>query len=210
MIARGQDTKERILGTAQTLVLDKGFSATTLDDIIRSAGVTKGAFFHHFSSKSDLAKKLVERFAAMDFSAFDEWDRRADALGEDPYQSLILFIKLFEEWLDDLPEPFAGCMFAIYVYESRQFDAEVNDFIKESFERWQNYYEKKFEAVLASRRPKLDVTARELAETIVSILEGAFILSRSYGERELITRQSRLFRDYLKLLFEDEPAAAAA
>ncbi len=208
MAGRGQDTKERILDTAQTLVLDKGFSATSLDDIIKAAGLTKGAFFHHFRSKGDLARKLVERFADNDFELFDEMDRRAEALADDPYQAVVLFIKLFEEWLDNLPQPFAGCMFAVYVYESQAFEAEVNDFVKQSFERWQGYYERKFEAVIADRRPKSDITARELAETIVSIFEGAFILSRSYGDRGLITRQSRLFRDYLKLLFEDEPATA--
>ena len=77
MAGRGTDTKERILDTAEALVLEKGFSATSLDDIISATGLTKGAFFHHFRSKSDLARKLVERFAANDFALFDEWSRRA-------------------------------------------------------------------------------------------------------------------------------------
>ncbi len=208
MADRGHDTKERILDAAQTQVLEKGFAATSIDDILKATGVTKGAFFHHFRSKSDLARQLVERFADNDFQMFDEWDRRAEALADDPYQAMVLFLKLFEDWLDNLDEPFAGCMFAVYVYESRQFDDGVNDFIKQSFARWQGYYEQKFTEVLATRRPRSDITARELAESIVSILEGAFILSRSYKDPGLITRQSRLFRDYLKLLFEDAPATA--
>ncbi len=210
MADRGEITKERIFDAAQTQVLEKGFAATSIDDIIKATGMTKGAFFHHFRSKSDLARQLVERFADNDFKMFDEWDRRAEALADDPYQALVLFLKQFEDWLDNLAEPFAGCMFAVYVYESQQFDDQVNDFIKQSFIRWQAYYEKKFDAVLAVRRPKLDVTARELAETIVAVLEGAFILARSHQDPALTTRQSRLFRDYLKLLFEDQPATASA
>ena len=203
MTKRGQDTKERILETAQTLVLDKGFSATSLDDIIRTTGMTKGAFFHHFRSKNDLAKRLVERFADNNFRAFTEWGQRADTLSDDQYQALHLFLRLFEEWLDNLEQPFAGCLFAVYVYESKMFDEDVNEFIGTSFARWQTYYERKFEAVLATRTPRMDITANQLAETIVSVLEGAFILARTYGDRHLITRQSRLFREYLKLLFED-------
>ena len=57
--------------------------------------------------------------------------------------------------------------------------------------------------MIAERPPRIDVTAKDLAESIVSILEGAFILSRAYGDSMLTTRQSRLFRSYLKLLFED-------
>lgn len=208
-MARGQDTKDRILDTAQSLIMERGFSATSLDDILKATGVTKGAFFHHFQSKGDLAQKLVERFAASDFAMFDEWDRRAEALAENPYQAIILFLKFFEEWLDSLDEPFAGCLFAVYVYESTLFDTSVNEFVRQSFEHWQKYYEKKFDAILAVKRPRLEITAKELAETIIAILEGAFILARSYGEPELITRQSRLFRGYLKLIFETEPATAS-
>ena len=203
-MARGPDTRERILDMAQALVLEKGFSATSLDDILKATGVTKGAFFHHFASKADLARTLIERFAENDFTLWEEWNRRAEALADNPYQALILFLKFFEEWLDDLTEPFAGCLFAVYVYESSLFDSAVNEFVSQSFAHWQRYYEEKFAAVIAVRKPRLPVTAKELAETIVSILEGAFILARSHGDPVLITRQSRLFRGYLKLLFEDD------
>ena len=199
--ARG--TKDRILDSAQAFVLEKGFSATSLDDILTATGVTKGAFFHHFRSKADLAHKLVERFAEEDFAAFEEWDRRADALADDPYQALILFLKFFEEWLDGLPSPFAGCLFAVYVYENSLFDVEINAYVRKSLKRWQGYYEEKFARVIALRPPRQQVTATELAEAIVSLLEGAFILSRAYDDPGLTTRQSRLFRGYLKLLFED-------
>lgn len=210
MSERGQDTRTRILDTAQALVLEKGFAATSLDDIIKATGLTKGAFFHHFRSKADLAQKLIGRFAENDFAIFAEWSRTADALADDPFQALMIFLKLFEDWLDNLPEPFAGCLFAVFVYESRLFEPEINEFIKHSLQEWQGYYERKFEAILATRRPRFEVTAHELAEAIVSLLEGAFILARSYGDPGLISRQSRLFREQLKLLFEPAPAPAGA
>ena len=201
MAGRGTDTKDRILDTAQALVLEKGFSATSLDDIIRATGLTKGAFFHHFRSKSDLARKLVERFADNDFQLFDEWSRRAETLAG-PYQAVVIFIKLFEEWLTNLPTPFAGCLFAVYVYENDAFEADINAFVRSSLERWQGYYERMFAALLAARRPKIDLTARELAGGYVSTMEGAFILARAYKDPGLIVRQSRLYRDWLKLAFE--------
>ena len=207
-MAQGQNTKERILKTAQRQVLERGFSATSLDNIIQATGVTKGAFFHHFRSKADLAEQLIESFAEQDFALFDEWDRRAEALSDDPYQALILFLKLFEEWLDSLHQPFPGCLFAVYVYENTLFDDNVNGFVRKSLENWQKYYERKFAAVIAVRKPKLEVSAPELAESLVSLLEGAFILARSGEQPELISRQSRLFRGYVKLLFDDDSVAA--
>ena len=202
MASRGTDTKERILDTAQGLVLDRGFAATSLDDIIRATGLTKGAFFHHFRSKSDLARQLVERFADNDFRLFDEWLRRAETLAENPYQAAIIFIKLFEEWLSNLPTPFAGCLFAVYVYEKDAFEAEINAFVRTSLERWQGYYERLFARLLEAQHAKIELTPRTLAEQYVSTMEGAFILARAYKDPELIVRQSRQFRDWLKLAFE--------
>ena len=56
-------TKRRPRGEARVALLDaalseilaRGYSATTVDDLCRAAGVTKGAFFHHFDSKEALA-----------------------------------------------------------------------------------------------------------------------------------------------------------
>ena len=64
-------------------------------------------------------------------------------------------------------------------------------------------YVEKFEAVLARYDPVVDVTARELAEAIMSIIEGAFILGRSYNDPKFLTRQSKQFRQYLKLVFHN-------
>lgn len=207
---KGLDTKSRILATAKKLVLEKGFAGTSLDEILKGTGVTKGAFFHHFRSKAELGRKLVERFADDDFELFDTFTSRAAALADNPLQEVLIFLKLFDEWLDELPEPFAGCMFAVYVYENQQFDPEINEFIAKSFRRWAAYYEDKFAGVLAARRPAVEISAEELAEMAVSLLEGAFILSRAYKEPGLIARQSRLFQSFLRLLFADQPAAASA
>ena len=55
MTTKGETTKENILVIAQNLMLQKGFSGTTLDEIIAASNITKGGFFYHFDSKNDLA-----------------------------------------------------------------------------------------------------------------------------------------------------------
>ena len=71
-------------------------------------------------------------------------------------------------------------------------------------------YEANFGAVLAATGRRSPITAAELAEMIVAIIEGGLILSRSYGDAHLVARQSRQFRNYLELLFADrEPQSSA-
>jgi TetR/AcrR family transcriptional repressor of nem operon len=56
------ETKRQLVDAAVTLMRIKGYNATTVDDICAAASVTKGAFFHYFKSKEDIAKAAVECF----------------------------------------------------------------------------------------------------------------------------------------------------
>lgn len=49
-----QSAKTKILDAAPPVIRAKGYAATTVDDLCEAAGVTKGAFFHHFRSKDKL------------------------------------------------------------------------------------------------------------------------------------------------------------
>ena len=209
MAIKGEQTRERILAAAEPLVLTKGFAGTSLGDILAAAGLAKGAFFHHFKGKNDLARALVERYARNDYELFERFARQAETLSDDPLERTFIFLRLFEDYIRELPAPPTGCVFAAYTYESLQFDPSITAFIADSFRRWSGLFEAQFEAVLARHRPRRAITAGELAEMIMAIIEGGFILSRSYQDALLVARQSKQFRLFLELLFEP-PAARAA
>ena len=64
-IARPTSAKEKLLDAALLVIRSKGYSAATVDDLCHAAGVTKGAFFHHFESKQQLAVAAAGHFASM-------------------------------------------------------------------------------------------------------------------------------------------------
>src|SRR5579864_9087711 len=57
-------TRSKLLDAARDVIRAKGYSATTVDDICATAGVTKGGFFHHFPSKEQLGIAAIEQFGA--------------------------------------------------------------------------------------------------------------------------------------------------
>ncbi len=59
-----EQTVEKILDAAERLFAEKGYAHTTLQDVIDATGLSKGAVYHHFKSKEELAAKVGGRFGA--------------------------------------------------------------------------------------------------------------------------------------------------
>ncbi len=202
MAARGEATREKLLAAAEALILRNGYAGATVDEVLAETGATKGAFFHHFKSKADLARAVVERYTANDFALFEEWSARADRLSDDPLDRMLIFLKLFEEFLDGLGAPFPGCVFASYTLETHQFDDAMRAYLKEKFGEWIAMFEIKLDALVKARPPARPVTARALAEMIGSIIEGGFILAKAFDDKDWAQRQCAQYRAYLELLFK--------
>jgi TetR/AcrR family transcriptional regulator, transcriptional repressor for nem operon len=208
--ARRRDTRERMLAAAEPMVLRQGFAGTSLGDLLHATGLTKGAFFHHFADKADFARALAEHYRANHFALFERFAAEADAASDDPLDATLGFLRRFEAFIEARTTPLAGCLYAAYTYQSRQFDERVQTLVAESLKRWTALYEARFGAILAHYRPAAEVSAAELAEMIVTIVEGGLVLSRSYGDPHLVARQSRQFRNYLRLLFGERVPRPAA
>jgi TetR/AcrR family transcriptional repressor of nem operon len=209
MASKGEQTRDRILDAAKSLVMARGFAGTSIDDILKEAALTKGAFFHHFKGKGDLARALVESHARKDLAMFEDFAASAEAESNDPLEQIIIFLEAFEAYISNSKDPSPGCMYAVYTYESMQFEPAIRDLVADILRQWTSIYVRKFQEVLDRYKPALPVTARQLAEMIVSVIEGGLVLQRAYGDVGLTSRQSEQFRKYLELLFKHPKAKAA-
>jgi TetR/AcrR family transcriptional repressor of nem operon len=194
-------TRERILDAAQGLILDMGFGSTTVDAVVGRAGITKGAFFHHFGSKSDLALALVERYALLDKQHLEQQMERAAKLASDPLQQLLVLIALYEEEFEALDEPFPGCLFASYIYENKLFDEKTIEVLRESTLMWRKVAREMLERVAAVHPPRVPVDMESLADLFYALTEGSFIMTKTLGDKTLLARHTRHLRTYLELLF---------
>lgn len=196
-----KDTRTKIMDAAEILILDHGFGGTTVDSIIDQAGVSKGAFFHHFSSKAELGKELVHRYADEDAEHLEQTLVKAEGLSDDPLQQLLIFVKLFEQEIESLEEPFPGCLFASYLQQSELFDHNILDIIRESMLLWRKRVLDKLKEIEQKHPPSKDVDLESLADMLMVIFEGSFVLSQSLNENKVITQQLSHYHSYLQLLF---------
>jgi len=197
----GTSTKTAIMDAAERLILDRGFAATSVDAIIEAAGITKGTFFYHFKSKAELALSLVQRFAEADRAHLEDKMARAETLSRDPLQQVLIFIGLFIEDLVQLTQPYPGCLFASFCYEAQLFDTETLKVIDEAMWEWRRDLGGKFEKIIERYPPRLEVEARSLADMATVAFEGAFIVSKTLKEPQVVAEQLTHYRNYVELLF---------
>jgi TetR/AcrR family transcriptional repressor of nem operon len=196
-----EKTRERILDAAQELILDHGFGSTTVEAVVTRAGITKGAFFHHFGSKADLARALVERYSRMDRELLEQNLDRARKLSNDPLQQMLILLGLYEEMFESMAEPFPGCLFASYIYEHKLFDEGTLGVLRESTLMWRDVVRGMLEKVAAAYPPRVPVDLESLADTVYALTEGSFIMTKTLGDKSLLARHTRHLRTYLELLF---------
>ena len=194
-------TRDRILATAESLILTNGYAATSVDRIIEAVGITKGAFFYHFKTKNDMARALVQRNAALDLDRLEAWSARARALAPDPLQALLVFVGLYIEQAEADDDPAPGCLFASFCYESGQFEGEVLEVIAQVILTWRERLTAWLEEAAAVHPPVRPFDAAGLADLLTVVFEGAFVVTRSLSEPAVFAAQLRHYRAYLELLF---------
>jgi AcrR family transcriptional regulator len=199
---RGSDTRERLLELAEAAVLEKGFAATSIDELIAAVGITKGGFFYHFRDKGDLAKALMLRYLERDREILDGIFTRADELNEDPLHGFLVALRLFAEMLAELPDAHPGCLAASFCYQDQLFNREIRDLNRSGVLAWRVRFRERLERIAAVYPPRIDVDLDSLADMVAGLVEGAIILSRILKDRNALPKQILLYRDFIRLVFQ--------
>jgi TetR/AcrR family transcriptional regulator, transcriptional repressor for nem operon len=198
------NARERILDSAEILILESGYAATSVDRIIEKVGITKGAFFYHFKTKNDMARALVDRNASLDLARLEEFAARARKLASDPLQSFLVFVGLYQEMAEQLTNTSPGCLFASFCYESGQFEGEVMDVIEDVILQWRVKLADWLREAADAHPPVRPFDPDSLADLFTVVFEGAFVLGRSLKNAQIFAEQLRHFRTYVELLFENQ------
>lgn len=200
-MARGIDTRTKILDVAQDAILSKGFDATSIEEIVAGAHITKSGFFYHFRDKNALAHALIDRHIEIEDQLFDDLFQRARDLSDDPLQVMLIGLKLLSELLEDMPDGHPGCIVATAVYQDRLFNRDVRDANRRAVLGWRKRFRQLFEDIVQTNTMRDEVDLDDLADLVSSVIEGGIVMSRALEQPKITSRQVLLLRSYVKLLF---------
>jgi TetR/AcrR family transcriptional regulator, transcriptional repressor for nem operon len=197
-LAKPPGARAKLLEVATALVRQKGYAATSIDDLCKAAGVTKGAFFHHFPSKEALAVAGAQAWTAhAQARIFTDapWMQPTD-----PLERLLAHIDFRLAMLDGPAEDFT-CFVGTMVQET----FATNDNIRAACDASITAYA---ERLAEDIQPAIDlydighgVTALGLAYHIQAVLQGAFILAKAKGDPAIARETVIHLKRYVQMLF---------
>ena len=202
---KGAATRERILEAAERLVIDNGYAATSLDRVIEASNTSKGSLFHHFASKDELARALVDRYAAADIAQLDAALAEVTAATDDPVERVIRFVRTFENTADALLEEQSSCLYASVLTERDLVARGTSAQIEHAIVAWREGLAELLRAALPPGATRDVPNPDDLADHLFVTFEGSFILCRATGDSSHLRRQLAIMRQLLESLLARSP-----
>jgi AcrR family transcriptional regulator len=192
MVARGEGTRENIIRKAATLFNQHGFAGSSMSDVMAATGLQKGGIYRHFESKEQLA---VEAF---DYAVGLMGRRFAEALEGKPHavDRLFAVIAVFEALPSDPPVP-GGCPMMNASIENDDGNPALRERARAAMDGLRGLIVRTTSRGLERGEVRAGVDGDELASVMVSILEGAVMMSRLYGDDVHVARAAAHLRRYL-------------
>ena len=189
--------RQKLLDAAVAVIREKGYVATTIDELCARARVAKGSFFHHFKDKEALAVAAANYWSETTgaFFATAPYHRH-----KDPLDRVLGYIEFRRSMLKgELPE--FTCVAGTMVQEIYETNPNIRDACDASIRG----HAKKIEVDIAEAMKLHGVRGKWTAESLAlhtqAVLQGAFILAKATGRAEIAVSSVDHLRRYIELLF---------
>lgn len=188
--------RDKLLEAALGVIRAQGYAATSVDELCAHAGVTKGAFFHHFPSKDALAVAAADHWSQTTSALFASADYHRH---DDPLARLLAYIDFRADLIrGEIPD--FTCLVGTMVQEAYGASDDIREACRRSIEG----HAVTLEADIAAALRRYDVhgvTAQSLALYTQAVIQGAFILAKAKNDAGAATDCIAHLKRYVNLLF---------
>jgi TetR/AcrR family transcriptional repressor of nem operon len=178
-------------------MLAKGYTATSVEEVCETAGLTKGSFFHYFEGKEHLGRSVAKRFYA-------SWQRLSRAepfrYKQDPLERVFGHVDFFLTM--SRARPWKGCLLGTFVQELSETHPQIRAVCAACLDDLAEDLRQDLEAAKAKYAPRARWKPHGLARHLIAVAQGAIILAKARQDPKVFEESLVHFKEYLKLLFQ--------
>lgn len=191
-------TQQKLLEAAVTLIREKGYTSTSVDELCAQAGVTKGAFFHHFKSKDALAVAAAKHWSAITGAFFETAPYHKHS---DPLERVLGYLDFRKAILKGEIAEFT-CLVGTMVQEIYSTNPDIREACEASISGHAAKIEADIARAMKRYRIRAPWTAESLALHTQAVLQGAFIMAKAKGGAVTAAASIDHLHRYIELLFQ--------
>jgi len=167
------ETAERILDAANTLLIDRGYSAFSYADIADTVNIRKASIHHHFPTKAGLVVAVLRRHRAR----ISEGMKALDDQIESPLVRIKNYFQFWEGCIEGRTRSF--CIGALLGAEMPSLPEEVQVEVRLHFIMLTEWFERTLKAGTKARAIQLQGTVATEAQMLIAVLHGAMLSARA-------------------------------
>ena len=191
---KNSDTRNRLIESARYLFWERGFAGTSMADLLQHSGVNSGSFYHFFESKEALLREVLGGYLhALRPMVVDP----AFASTEEPLGRVFAILAGYRERVLQTECKY-GCPLGRLALEIDPENRPAHKLIAENFRGWIGAVRECIDQM--KRQLPRGTDAEALATYVLAVMEGAVMLSRSYGSVEPFDRTIGQLREHFRLL----------
>ena len=199
---RALETREKILAEAAHLFALKGYHDTKLEEVLKAARVTTGAFFHHFASKEELGFAVIDRHMAKRRELLEQIEKRLPPGDEgDPLQPVFRRLDAIQEMIRRREQRKGGCIIGNLSTALSDTHDAFRRRLAECFDEMALEFQPHLEAAAGEHCPGRPVDTRALARYLVAVVEGSIMLTRTQQDRHMMARHFGYLKEQLRQSF---------
>lgn len=192
-MTKGDQTREMILGRAAQLFSRQGYFGASIPDIMRETGLKKGGIYNHFSSKENLVLEAFDYAVGLVGQRMRKamWDKTNAA------DRLLAIVSVFRDHIDN-PLLEGGCPVLNTAIEADDAHPVLRDRTRKIMDGWRELIQRTVRRGIESREIRPEVNGDELATLMISMLEGAVMMSKLYADAKHIHRVVDYLTSYIE------------
>jgi len=174
-MTKGEQTRQHIIQQAATLFNQRGFTGSSISDVMQCTGLQKGGIYRHFESKEQLA------LAAFDYAQQQSTNRLVEAVAAETgaVQKLLAFISAFHALTLHPPVP-GGCPILNTIVDSDDGDPALRERVVSVVSGWEQLIERIVADGVAQGSVRRDIDPQAVASVLIATLEGGIVLARAH------------------------------